>query len=227
MKTDTEGGLPPSVFLGCGPIHKRNSESKACAYDSALDRKGKNMPLTTLDAQAALIVIDLQKGVVGLPTVHPAAEIVDRAAQLARAFRTRGLPVVLVNVTGRAPGRTDAQSPKFSLPPDWSELVPELEQHHDDYLVTKQRFGAFIGTSLDDFLRQRGVTQVFVVGVSTSVGVESTARSAYDYGYNVVLVVDAMTDRDADAHRHSVEKIFPRLGETDTTNNVLKLLSSL
>ena len=184
------------------------------------------MPLTTLDAHAALVVIDLQKGVVGLPTVHPAAEIVDRAAQLARAFRKRGLPVVLVNVTGRAPGRTDAGPPKFSLPPDWSELVPELEQQPSDYLVSKQRFGAFIGTSLGDFLRKRGVTQVFVIGVSTSVGVESTARSAYDYGYNVVLVVDAMTDRDADAHRNSVEKIFPRLGETDTTTNVLKLLSN-
>ncbi len=185
------------------------------------------MPLTTLDAHAALIVIDLQKGVVGLPTVHPTAEIVDRAARLARAFRKRGLPVVLVNVTGRAPGRTDAGSAKFSLPPDWSELVPELEQHPHDHLVTKQRWGAFIGTSLDDYLRQRGVTQVFIIGVSTSVGVESTARSAYDHGYNVVLVVDAMTDRDADAHRHRVEKIFPRLGETDTTSNVLKLLGSL
>jgi nicotinamidase-related amidase len=55
--------------------------------------------------------------------------------------------------------------------------------------------------------------------------VESTARSAYDYGYNVVLVVDAMTDRDADAHRPSVEKIFPRLGETAMTDDVLKRLT--
>jgi nicotinamidase-related amidase len=185
------------------------------------------MPLTTLDAHAALIVIDLQKGIVGLPTAHPTAEIVDRAAQLARAFRQHGLPVVLVNVTGRAPGRTDAGSPKVSFPPEWTELVPALEQQPDDHIVTKQRVGAFIGTSLDDYLRQRGVTQVLIAGISTSVGVEATARSAYDYGYNVVLVLDAMTDRDPDAHRHSVEKIFPRLGETETTNNVLKRLSSL
>ncbi|MGB8011206.1 MAG: isochorismatase family protein [Terriglobales bacterium] len=182
------------------------------------------MPLTKLDTTAALIVIDLQKGIVGLPTVHPASEIVTRAAQLARAFRERGLPVVLVNVTGAAPGRTDTARPKFSLPDDWTELVPELDQHPNDHLVSKQRLGAFIGTSLDDYLRRLGVTQVFLTGVATSVGVESTARSAYDYGYNVVLVVDAMTDRDAEAHRHSVEKIFPRLGETDTTGNVLKLL---
>ena len=153
------------------------------------------MPLTKLDTTAALVVIDLQKGIVGLPTVHPASEIIGRTAQLARAFRERGLPVVLVNVTGRAPGRTDAGAPKFSFPADWTELVPELEQHPDDHLVTKQRGGAFIGTSLDDYLRQRGVTQVFLTGVATSAGVESTARSAYDYGYNVVLVVDAMTDR--------------------------------
>jgi nicotinamidase-related amidase len=185
------------------------------------------MPLTKLDATAALIVIDLQKGIVALPTAHPAGEVIGHAAQLARAFRQRGLPVVLVNVTGRAPGRTDAETPKFSFPSDWTELVPELEQHPDDHLISKQRLGAFIGTSLDGYLRQSGVTQVFLAGVSTSIGVESTARSAYDYGYNVVLVVDAMTDRNADAHRHSVDKIFPRLGETDTTENVLKLLKEI
>ena len=185
------------------------------------------MPLTKLDTTAALVVIDLQKGIVGLPTVHPASDIIGRTAQLARAFRERGLPVVLVNVTGRAPGRTDAGAPKFSFPADWSELVPELQQHPEDHLVSKQRWGAFIGTSLDDYLRQRGVTQVFVTGVATSAGVESTARSAYDYGYHVVLVVDAMTDRSEEAHRHSVEKIFPRLGESDTTDNVLKLLQEV
>ncbi|MCU1307621.1 MAG: isochorismatase hydrolase [Acidobacteriaceae bacterium] len=182
------------------------------------------MPLTKLDGTAALIVIDLQKGIVGLGTVHPAGEIIARAAQLARAFRERGLPVVLVNATGAAPGRTDAGSPKFSRPADWTELVPELEQQPSDHIVSKQRWGAFIGTSLDDYLRQRGVTQIFLAGIATSFGVESTARSAYDHGYNVALVVDAMTDRDADAHRNSVEKIFPRLGETDTTDNLLKLL---
>jgi|ERR1035438_3505009 nicotinamidase-related amidase len=182
------------------------------------------MPLTKLDSNAALIVIDLQKGIVASPTVHPSGEIVGRAAQLARAFRQRGLPVVLVNVTAPPPGRTDAGPRNFSFPADWMDLVPELEQHPNDHLVSKRGPGAFIGTSLDDYLRKREVTQVFVIGVATSLGVESTARSAYDHGYHVVLVVDAMTDRDAEAHRHSIEKIFPRISETDTTENVLKLL---
>ena len=93
-------------------------------------------------------------------------------------------------------------------------------------LVSKQRVGAFIGTGLDDYLRGRGVTQVVLAGIATSAGVESTARSAYDLGYNVAFVVDAMTDRDADAHHHSVEKVFPRLGETAQTADVLKLLEA-
>jgi len=182
------------------------------------------MPLTQLDPTAALIVIDLQKGIVGLPLAHPASEIVARSAQLAQALRKRGLPVVLVNVTAPAPGRTDAGRRNFSFPADWTEFVPELDLQPDDYLVSKQRVGAFIGTSLDEILRQRGVTQVFLTGIATSAGVEATARSAYDYGYNVVLVVDAMTDRDAETHSFCVEKMFPRIGETDTTENVLNLL---
>jgi nicotinamidase-related amidase len=180
--------------------------------------------LTKLDPVPALIVVDLQKGIVGVPTVHPASDIVGRSAQLARAFRQRHLPVVLVNVTGAAPGRTDAGPPKLAFPPDWTELVPELQPQPDDHLVTKQRWGAFLGTSLDDYLRQHGVTQLVITGIATSIGVESTARSAYDLRYNVVLVTDAMTDRDADAHRNSIEKIFPRLGETTTTNDLLKTL---
>jgi len=182
------------------------------------------MPITKLDALTALVVIDLQKGIVTVPTAHPMKEIVDRSAQLARAFRKRGLPVVLVNVSGPAPGRTDAGPRQFSFPPDWTELLPELERHPNDHLVTKQRVGAFLGTDLDTYLRQRGVTQIVLTGVATSGGVEATARSAYDLGYNVVLAVDAMTDRDGDLHRHCVEKIFPKTGETGTTDDVLKLL---
>jgi len=182
------------------------------------------MPITKLDEIPALVVIDLQKGIVGFPLAHPIQGILDKTGQLARAFRKRDLPVVLVNVSGMAPGRTDAGMPKYSFPSDWTELVPELDEQPGDHLVTKQRWGAFLGTGLDDYLRLRGVTQIVLAGVATSAGVESTARSAYDLGYTVTFAVDAMTDRDADNHRHCVEKLFPRLGEIATADDVLKLL---
>ena len=127
-------------------------------------------------------------------------------------------------MTDTAPGRTDAGPVKFPRPAGWADLVPELDLQPDDLLITKQRRGAFIGTHLNDALRQRGITQVFLTGIATSAGVESTARSAQDHGYNVVLITDAMTDREANAHRHCVEKIFPRLGETAATDDVLNLL---
>jgi nicotinamidase-related amidase len=63
-----------------------------------------------------------------------------------------------------------------------------------------------------------------LAGIATSAGVESTARSAYEHGYNVVLVTDAMTDRDPAVHANSVDRIFPKLGERATTSEILDVL---
>jgi len=182
------------------------------------------MPLTSLDPVTALVVIDLQRGVVGLPTAHPVQQVVANASALADAFRRRKLPVVLVNVAGRAPGRTEARVTAFPASPEWFELVLELGRDPDDVLVTKYTWGAFHGTPLDLQLRRRRVTQLVLCGISTSAGVETTARAAFEHGYNVTLAVDEMTDSSADAHRNSVERIFPRIGETGTTAEVLARL---
>ncbi len=182
------------------------------------------MPVTVLDPHTALIVVDLQQGLVGAPTVHPIADVVAKAAALATAFRRRGLPVALVNVAGRAPGRTE-QSPRLSaFPPGWTELLPELGRQDDDIVVTKHSWGAFTGTDLEARLKARGVTQVVLAGIATGTGVESTARQAYELGFHVTLAVDAMSDTRLEAHHYSVEKIFPRLGERGTTQQILALL---
>jgi nicotinamidase-related amidase len=182
------------------------------------------MTVTILDPRSALIVIDLQKGIVGRRTVHPMAGVLKNAALLADAFRRHRLPVVLVNVDGGAPGRTEQNRSMGERPADWAELVPELSRQPSDHTVTKRTWGAFTNTDLAEYLKKEGVTQVVVVGVATSMGVESTARSAYELGLNVTLAVDAMTDMNADAHDNSVTLIFPRLGETGTTGEIIALL---
>lgn len=182
------------------------------------------MALTTLDAKTALVVIDLQRGIVALPTAHPTAEVVKRSTTLADAFRRHGLPVVLVNVAGGAPGRAEQARHSGDFPADFAELVPEVNQQPSDHLVTKRTWGAFTNTDLEAYLRQQGVTQVVLVGVATSIGVESTARFAHELGFNVSFAVDAMTDLNADAHTSSITRIFPRLGETGTAQDVLDLL---
>jgi nicotinamidase-related amidase len=182
------------------------------------------MAVTTLDPKIALILIDLQNGIVAYPTVHPAGEVVQRAAALAAAFRSHGLPVVLVNVTGGAPGRTDQGRSLGDLPAGWADIVPELNQQPQDHTVTKRTWGAFTGSGLDAHLKQLGVTQVVIAGVSTSIGVESTARQAYEHGFHVTLAVDAMTDTNLDAHINSTTRIFPRLGESGSTREIIDLL---
>jgi nicotinamidase-related amidase len=184
------------------------------------------MTINTLDAKTALLVIDLQKGIVGLPAAHPFGDVVTNVVRLLEAFRRRGLPVVLVNVDGMAPGRTAQSRARGELPAGWSELIPELDRQPSDHVVTKRTWGAFTDTDLEQYLRKAGVTQVVIAGVATSIGVESTARHAYELGFNVAVAVDAMTDHSFDAHNHSIQKIFPRLGETGTTRQITALVNA-
>ncbi|OBQ70848.1 MULTISPECIES: cysteine hydrolase family protein [Mesorhizobium] len=182
------------------------------------------MAVTTLDPKTALIVIDLQKGIVSLPCAHPIGDVVQRAGALADAFRGRALPVVLVNVAGAPSGRTE-QAPRVrEFPAGWTDLVPELKQQRWDHIVTKRTVDAFVNTGLEAWLKGEGVTQVVISGVSTSMGVEATARHARDLGFNVTLAIDAMTDMNLDAHTNSIGHIFPRLGENGTTRDILDLL---
>jgi len=184
------------------------------------------MTISALDANTALLVVDLQKGIVSLPTAHPIDGVVSNASVLLDAFRRRELPVVLINVSGGAPGRTEQPPRAGGFPAGWDELIPELKQQPSDHLVTKRTWGAFTNTDLEKYLRSRGVTQVVVIGVATSIGVESTARYAYELGFNVALVTDATTDLNIDAHSNSVTRIFPRLGQTGTTREIVDLLAS-
>jgi nicotinamidase-related amidase len=183
------------------------------------------MTLTTLDPKTALIVVDLQKGLIG--SMPPAGfdTVVQRSRTLADVFRARGLPVVLVIVDGVAPGRT--QQPRRymgDLPPGFTDIVGELDQQASDIVVTKRTWGAFASTDLEERLRELGVTQVVITGVATASGVESTARQAYEAGFNVTLAVDAMLDPRADAHNYCVAHVFPRLGETGTAGDIITLL---
>jgi nicotinamidase-related amidase len=184
------------------------------------------MTISALDARPALLIVDLQKGIVGLATAHPMADVVNHAARLADAFRHHDVPVVLINVDGGAPGRAEQSRRVTEFPAGWTDLIPELNRRPGDHLVTKRTWGAFTNTGLETYLMQSGVTQVVIAGVSTSAGVESTARHAHELGFNVALAVDAMTDMSADAHHNSMTRIFPRLGETGTTQQIIDLLEA-
>lgn len=189
------------------------------------------MPVTALDSNTALVVIDMQRGIMGRQTVHPTTEVLARVVELVDAFREHFHPVVLVSV-GFSVGGLDMLQPRADvkmnlgqLPPDFSELMPELRAKPEtDVLVTKKQWGAFYGTDLDLQLRRRHVTGIVLCGIATSIGVESTARAAYEHGYNLTFASDAMTDMSAEAHENSLTRIFPRIGEVDSSAAIIAKL---
>jgi nicotinamidase-related amidase len=153
--------------------------------------------------------------------------VIANSAALADAFRSHDLPVVLVNVAGAPSGRTERSAAAGAVRPEgWDVLIDELGQQPTDHLVTKHTRGAFTGTDLEQYLKDNGVTQVVITGVATGSGVESTARHAHELGFNVTLATDAMTDMNADIHENSVTRIFPGIGETGTTAEIVSLLVS-
>jgi nicotinamidase-related amidase len=183
------------------------------------------MAFSTLDPNTALIVIDLQKGIAALAAAFGGAAVIANAARLAAGFRARNLPVVLVNVVAGTPRRTEQSFAARELPPDWADLVPELNAQPSDHCITKHSWGAFSGTGLEEWLKARSVTEVMMAGISTSIGVETTARQAFEAGFNVGFALDAMADFNPDTQVNSATRIFPRLGETGTTDDVLRLLA--
>ncbi len=184
------------------------------------------MALTVLDPKTALLVVDLQKGIVGMAPAEAIGGVAQKAKALTDAFRAAGLPVVLINVVGGAPGRTE-QTRRLpdALPEGFADFIPELGQKPGDIVVTKRTWGAFASTDIEARLKALGVTQVVIVGVATGTGVEATARQAYEAGFNVTLAVDAMTDPRAEAHAYSIANVFPRLGETGTSEDIIDLLA--
>lgn len=183
--------------------------------------------------RTAMVVIDLQKGIVGRDCApHPASLVVAQTARLLASARRAGVQPVLVHVGGTANGadrlhpQADQPVPQSPLPANWSELIPELDRQPGDLVILKRQWGAFYGTDLDLQLRRRGLTTLILCGIATEYGVESTARHAYELGYEQILVADAMTGLSAASHTVALENIFPRLGRVRRTDEVLAALGA-
>ena len=181
----------------------------------------------------ALVVIDLQKGIVGRPTAPYSTDtVVKNAAALADACRQHDMPVFLVHVNASPDGKdmlhpiADTAMSWQNPPADWADIVPELGLKSGDFVITKHQWGAFYGTELELQLRRRGMTTIILCGISTSIGVESTARFAYEYGFQQIFAEDAMAAMSAEEHQATVSKIFLRIGLVRKTGEILTAISS-
>jgi nicotinamidase-related amidase len=175
----------------------------------------------------ALVLIDLQNGIVAMPLQPRSGPAVVAAGKaLAETFRAAQAPVVLVNVAwapdfGDAPPSNVDQPLRAAggMPPDWSKLVDGLAQP-SDLRVTKHQWGAFTGTDLDVQLRRRGIRTIVLGGIATNFGVESTARFAWELGYDVVVIEDACASTAADLHETAFRAILPRISRVMRSSDI-------
>ena len=188
---------------------------------------------TSLDidkAKTGLVVIDLQKGIASFPAApHDTKTVVSNAAKLADAFRRNRMPVLLVRVISSEVERlspiSDAQFQSRGSPArDWSEFMPEMEPEENDIVITKKQWGAFYGTDLDLQLRRRKLDTIVLCGIATNYGVESTARFAYEYGYQQIFAEDAMASMTAEMHSAAINYALKRMGRVRSTEQILEAL---
>lgn len=186
--------------------------------------------MLTLDPQStALVLIDLQKGIMRRELApYSAEQVIKTSRELADRFRAAGAPVVLVNVSFspdfkdalRQPVDQPFVPPPGGFPPDFSELVDGLAQP-GDLRITKRQWGAFFGTDLDLQLRRRGIETIVLGGVATNMGVESTARNAWEHGYAVVLAEDATSSTSPEMHQFAMSQVLPRISRVAKVADIL------
>lgn len=181
--------------------------------------------ITTIDEKSALILIDFQYLNTRRELIHPALEILTNAARLGKAFRRNDQLVIVVNVipTGAAWTKTrkEPQPEQTTSGPDAFEIDERLNADPGDLFLTKKSWNAFFDTGLHEHLKARGITGVILAGLSTRIGVEGTARSALECGYNVTFAVDAMSDTSLESHTNCLTHIFPRIGELGTVEEII------
>ena len=137
------------------------------------------------------------------------------------------MPVFLVHVKSNEHVKLNVISDEPTImpqemPKDWADFVPELGKDDNDIIITKKQWGAFYGTELELQLRRRKIDTIVLCGISTNIGVESTARFAYEYGFNQIFAEDAMSSTSEEiAHKNSINLIFKRIGRVRKTNEII------
>ena len=181
--------------------------------------------------KTALVVIDLEVGIVNIKgEPFTSQEVIQNASGLINTFTGKEAFVVLVKVSsadGKDMLKPNTDSKKINsarLPEGWDSFVPELINVKNAHHIIKKNWGAFYGTDLDLQLRRRGIDTIVLCGVSTNIGVDTTAREAFQHGYNQIFASDAMTAHTKEEHDYVCKYIFPRIGKLRTTEEIVSSL---
>ncbi|MGP3639527.1 isochorismatase family protein [Lentilactobacillus hilgardii] len=181
--------------------------------------------------KTALVTIDLQRGILTGHHFQPHAgdKTLKASNDIAEALKNTAVLIALVNVNPSTigylrPFEGGRQGLK-RFPDDYSQLLMTIandETSHNVIKVTKHNPGAFFGTDLDLQLRRRGIDTIILTGVVTSNGIYATALDAFQYGYKVIVVEDACTDRDPQLHEIFFDKLLPKIALVSSEELILE-----
>jgi ureidoacrylate peracid hydrolase len=201
-----------------------------------------------LDARrTALLVIDVQNDFchpdgffAGFGfDVSPCEQVASHIAPVVAGARRRGLPVVWTMSTNSDPPVHRLEPARFRrqnadgrradqfVPGSWGwSIVEGLEPEPSELVVQKPRYDAFLRTDLEDELRARGITTVVVTGVITNCCVDTTARSAFMRGLDVLVLEDCVAtfaeERDLhDASLRNLAQLFAVVAEATAFEEAL------
>ena len=186
-------------------------------------------PFTLTGRTCAFIMIDLQVSNEHLPfQPHSFGDVVRSANVVAAAVRRSGglvahTHVVLADVLD-LPADEPLPSPPVAV--DGAEFATNAGPAPGDVVITKRQWGAFYATDLDQQLRRRKVDTLLIGGVATEFGVESTIRAAYDQGYALVFVEDAISGAAKESSDFFMNGLFRHIGRVRSSAQVVSALSA-
>ena len=188
--------------------------------------------------RAALLIWDMEYAIA--PNAFNYKDILANLQDLSALARQTGIPVFYSVQTAfdvekeEAPvwirirmKRSKASEPSQLLQekddPHGREIVAELRPQTQDIVFQKRRPDGFVGTDFDLMLRSKGVETILIGGVATEGGVEGTARTARNLGYNVVILKDAVGSRSRELHELALKLMEHTFFDLATTSEVADL----
>ena len=198
-----------------------------------------NIPIHA--STTALLFFDTLNGALhpddsGAPATIAASGYIERLVKIERASRAAGISIFYtvpeqrqdgkewgLTVIGDPPRVTYFRGVNYKGS-KFATIIPEIAPQPDDYMIAKHRWSAFFQTCLELSLRTAGLDTIMLAGGSTHVGIASTAYSARDHDFNVIILSDAVRSRPPDGDQITndlLRKVFPRMARVLTVDEAV------
>lgn len=182
--------------------------------------------------RCAVLVIDMVRDFTdmehGLVPNEPAAKMVPTLHDFVNKARALGACIIWV-IDSHRPGKPDWELENVRYHCEGGtlgvELAPPLQPHDEDYVITKRRYSAFVGTDLDLILRDNHIDTLFLTGTKTNVCIRATAQDAFSNNYHVIVPRECVATDKQHLHEANLEDIHKYMGKVLSVEEALQVLA--